>query len=84
MPSALWHRYSTLSQFAALGVKELEVMISNPLQSQSLRDSLRTQTLQNTVQQAITGDDVEKNDRGELSIHGQTMLAWTSAVPGGP
>lgn len=29
---------------------------------------------------ALKGDDVERNDKGEVAVHGVTYLAWTSRV----
>ncbi|KAL8723644.1 MAG: hypothetical protein Q9225_000087 [Loekoesia sp. 1 TL-2023] len=33
---------------------------------------------------AITSPDVERNDNGELPLHGRVVYAWTSSVPGAP
>jgi len=30
---------------------------------------------------ALSGADVECNDKGEIAVHGATVLAWTSAIP---
>ncbi|KAI4155393.1 MAG: hypothetical protein LQ341_000185 [Variospora aurantia] len=33
---------------------------------------------------AMSAPDVEKNDAGELPLHGRVIYAWSSAVPGAP
>jgi hypothetical protein len=33
-----------------------------------------------TVFQALKGDDVERNERGQVALHGVTYFAWTSRV----
>lgn len=30
--------------------------------------------------EALTGEDVERNDKGEVALHGVTFLAWTDRV----
>jgi hypothetical protein len=32
------------------------------------------------VFEALKGDDVERNDKGEAAVHGVTYLAWTSRI----
>jgi len=32
----------------------------------------------------MSGLEVDKNERGDLALHGQTYFAWTTAIPGGP
>lgn len=47
---------------------------------------LQGEVLANTrsrVFEALKGDDVEKNEQGEVALHGRTVWAWTTAVPGG-
>ncbi|KAK3167943.1 hypothetical protein OEA41_004389 [Lepraria neglecta] len=34
--------------------------------------------------EAMAGAYVDKNERGELPLHGQTHFAWTTAIPGAP
>ena len=29
-----------------------------------------------------TGEDVEMNETGEIALHGWTISAWTTAIPG--
>ena len=32
----------------------------------------------------VSGTDVGKNEKGEVALHGQTVSAWTTAIPGTP
>jgi len=32
-------------------------------------------------QEAVNGDDVETNEKGELVLHGSTYSYWTTKVP---
>ena len=32
-------------------------------------------------EEAIGRDDVQKNDKGEIAVHGNTFSAWTTKVP---
>lgn len=32
----------------------------------------------------MSGPEVEKNEKGEVALHGHTVFCWTSAVPGAP
>jgi hypothetical protein len=41
----------------------------------------RVQDAQKVFEDALAGDDVEKNDKGEIALHGVTYLFWTSKVP---
>ncbi|KAL8304283.1 hypothetical protein RB597_004480 [Gaeumannomyces tritici] len=36
-----------------------------------------------TFDQALEGPDVERNDKGEIALHGITYLAWTDKIGGG-
>lgn len=36
------------------------------------------------VFEAMEGDDAETNENGEVELHGNTFLAWTTAIPGAP
>ena len=33
---------------------------------------------------AMTGADIETNEKGEVAVHGQTVYCWTTAIPGTP
>ena len=41
----------------------------------SRKDEVRT-----TVFDALKGEDVERNETGDIAVHGVTYLAWTSRV----
>lgn len=34
--------------------------------------------------EALTGQDVETNEKGEVAVHGRTYLVWASRVPDVP
>ncbi|MCJ1351558.1 MAG: hypothetical protein MMC33_001542 [Icmadophila ericetorum] len=34
--------------------------------------------------EAMNGNDVEVNEKGELALHGHTIWVWTTAIPGAP
>lgn len=34
--------------------------------------------------EALAGDDVETNEKGEVALHGATYLYWSSRVPDVP
>ena len=36
------------------------------------------------VLEATGAANIEKNENGELELHGRTYFAWSSAVPGAP
>jgi hypothetical protein len=40
----------------------------------------RKEEVRESVFDALKGDDVERNDKGEIAVHGVTYLAWTSRV----
>jgi hypothetical protein len=41
----------------------------------------RLQDAQKVFNDALAGEDVEKNDEGAIALHGVTYLFWTSNVP---
>ncbi len=44
-----------------------------------------TQNVKAKVLEAIDGSsNAEKNEKGELELHGQTVICWTSAIPKDP
>jgi hypothetical protein len=43
-------------------------------------DGERKEEVRKRVFEAMKGDDVERNEKGEIAIHGVTYLAWTSRV----
>lgn len=34
--------------------------------------------------EAMDGEDVEENEKGEVALHGHTVWYWTTAIPGAP
>lgn len=36
------------------------------------------------VFEALQGGDVKRNQQGKVALHGQTVWAWTTAIPGAP
>ena len=36
------------------------------------------------VFEATFGPDVERNEHGDIAVHGHMVSVWTSAVPGAP
>ena len=42
------------------------------------------QDIKSKVFEAMAGDDAETNDKGEIALHGRTIAAWTTAIPGAP
>lgn len=36
------------------------------------------------VEEVLDADDVERNDKGQIAIHGRTYWVWTSKIPGHP
>jgi hypothetical protein len=41
----------------------------------------RGQDARKIFEDAMAGEDVEKNDKEEIALHGVTYLFWTSKVP---
>ncbi|KAI6379121.1 hypothetical protein MCOR25_002100 [Pyricularia grisea] len=62
----LWRRMCTLSQMAIIVKKGGD----------------EAQELRRRFDEALNGDDVERNDKGEVKIHGQTYFAWTDKIGG--
>ena len=42
------------------------------------------QKVKTEVFEAMSGPDVEKNEQGEVALHGRTVLYWTNSVPSVP
>ncbi|TLD20634.1 hypothetical protein PspLS_08354 [Pyricularia sp. CBS 133598] len=62
----LWRRMCTLSQMSILMKK----------------GGGEAQELRARFDEALRGDDVERNDKGEVKINGQTYFAWTDKIGG--
>lgn len=43
-------------------------------------DDGKKEEVRKRVFETLKGDDVERNDKGEVAVHGVTYLAWTSRV----
>ena len=43
-------------------------------------DKGKREKVRKRVFEALKGDDVERNDKGEVAVHGVTYLAWTSRI----
>lgn len=78
---AIWERFHTLSQFAVLGGERLEVICLIHCFKSRLTLSKATKR---EVFDALSGPDVEKRKDGKVALHGQTLAAWTTAIPGAP
>ncbi|KAL9067211.1 MAG: hypothetical protein Q9161_007011 [Pseudevernia consocians] len=48
------------------------------------RGSLQGKDTKKKVLEATGAADVEKNENGELELHGRTYSAWSTAIPGAP
>ena len=51
---------------------------------QAYMANLVRQKVKTKVFKAMSGADVEKNEKGEVALHGRTVFCWTSSVPGAP
>jgi hypothetical protein len=40
------------------------------------RDKVRS-----VIKEALNGDDVQRNEKGEVELHGMTVAAWTTKIP---
>lgn len=78
---AVWERFHTLSQIAVLDGEQLEASSLIPFSKSHLT---LCKSAKREVFNALSGPDVEKNKDGEVALHGETLTAWTSAIPGAP
>ncbi|CAD0111856.1 unnamed protein product, partial [Aureobasidium uvarum] len=39
------------------------------------------ETVRDFVSKTLKGDDVQKNEKGEVELHGMTVAAWTTKIP---
>jgi hypothetical protein len=37
--------------------------------------------VRNVIKEALNGDDVQRNEKGEVELHGMTVAAWTTKIP---
>lgn len=77
---AIWERYQTLSQISNLEAEQREVINLKVLDLVVGAD-LEEQDIKTKVMEATEKSDAERNDRGELALHGRTVFCWTNAVP---
>lgn len=80
-PEAVWERFHSLSQISVLQGEQLVVSKHT---GRCILWADRGQTTRSQVFEALEGDDVERNERGEVALHGRTVWVWTTAVPGAP
>lgn len=75
-----WKRFRTLGQISVIEGERLEVCRSvfNLCREQQANDSQRAKK---TFMDAINGEDVEKNENGDVIIHGNSYAYWTSKIP---
>lgn len=82
---AIWDRFHTLSHFAVLEGQQLLVSLDQGFGLLLDRFSLRHgKDVKRQFDEAIADSDTDKNEHGELPLHGRTYIAWTTAVPGAP
>ena len=43
-------------------------------------DEGKREEVRKRIFEALKGDDVERNEKGEIAVHGVTYLAWTSRL----
>lgn len=43
-------------------------------------DAAKKEEVKTQLSSALKGDDVERNEKGEVGLHGVTYMAWTSRV----
>lgn len=78
----MWERYHSLSQICVLEGEELKVGQRRAPSSELALISV--QSVKGRVFEALGGEDVERNERGEVALHGCTVWAWTTSIPGAP
>ncbi|KAF2112373.1 methyltransferase [Lophiotrema nucula] len=47
----------------------------------SVLEGEQLQETRRVFDHALSGDDVERNEQGQIAVHGTTVLAWTSKIP---
>jgi hypothetical protein len=89
----VWERYRTLGQVAVLEGEELEVCCFSVttsfgsdrfclfMRALVLTDVFTLQKTRKVFDDAINGDDVEENEKGEVAMHGTTYAYWTTKIP---
>jgi hypothetical protein len=84
----LWERYRTLGQVAVLEGEELEVGLFLGPEVLFLCDLgacanmfALVQNTRKVFDDALTGSDVEENEKGQVALHGATYAFWTTKIP---
>ena len=80
---AIWERYQTLSQVSNAEAEQRAV-INLKDREQVVDADLGQQDIKTKVMQAMEKSDAERNEKGELALHGRTVFCWTTAVPSDP
>ena len=88
----VWNRYFSLSQISVLKGEDLDVSTKYPPKfSRDSADLLNgaptnatPQRVKKAVSEALNGDDVKPNAEGKVAIHGNTVVAYTTKIPGRP
>lgn len=44
-------------------------------------EGVKLEETRQVFDEALSGSDVERNEKGEIAVHGSTVLAWTSKIP---
>lgn len=87
----IWNRYFSLSQVSVLKGEDLDVSTSpcsNPQDSTNFSSGAPAnaipQRVKKAVSDALNSDDVKPNAEGKVAIHGNTVVAYTTKIPGKP
>lgn len=80
---AFWDRYQTLSQISNLNAEQRAV-INLEVLDRVVDADLEQQDIKSKTMEAIEKSEDERNDKGELALHGRTVFYWTNAVPSEP
>lgn len=80
---AIWERYHTLSQISNLEAEQRAV-INLKIPDRVVNADHEQQDTKTKVIEATEKSDAERNEKGELALHGRTVFCWTNAVPSDP
>ncbi len=80
-PDKVWERLHTMSQFAVLEGEDLEVS-SRAKVSRKTPSDIHSKSIKRQIFEALNSGSVEMSGNGEVALHGQTLSAWTTAIPG--
>ena len=76
----IWERYATISHIAVLEGEEREVSNNPELYGRTGRLT-KSQRTYKTFMDALNSPEVEANEKGEVAVHGNTFIVWTSKIP---